>query len=462
MHPLRIIATTLLATVSLGACAEEVPAFRLSPQDEDWSALREASSRTNCLEAIKFIPLNAKASAWLTLGGEARERFEYFDHSNWGAGPQDNNGYLLQRFLVHGDAHFGSWFRIFTEFQSGLEDGRNGGARPTDRDVFDVHQLFADLRVPLAEQASLTLRSGRQELAFGSQRLVSIRDSPNLRRTFDGARATLLYEGWQLDAFVTRPVRLKPGVFGDDPDPGTKFWGMYDVASLSFVPGGKVDFYYFGLDRDSATFAQSTAHERRHTIGTRIWGKNSGWDWNFEFVYQFGEFGAGHIAAWTAASDTGFTFNRTPWTPRLGFKADVTSGDRDPHDRDLQTFNPLFPKGGYFAETGLIGPQNHIDVHPGLELHPTHQITLNADLDLFWRESTRDGIYNIGQSVVRPGLSGGSNYVGAQTTGQIEWRFGRHLTWVANYAHFFAGDFLRENPPAKDVNYFSSWISYRF
>src|SRR5713226_962895 len=130
--------------------------------------------------------------------------------------------------------------------------------------------------------------------------------------------------------------------------------------------------------------------------------------------------------------------------------------------RKHTTFNPLFPKGAYFSETSLIGPQNHIDVHPGIELHPTRTVTLNADADFFWRESTHDGVYNVGQTVVRSDGNGGSSYIGSQATAQIEWRLQRHLTWTATYAHFFTGGFLHENPPDKDVNYFSTWITFRF
>src|ERR1041385_7273348 len=425
------------------------PDFRLSRQDEDWTALRDPELRSNLFDPVKFMPLNRDGSAWLTLGGEARERYEYFENANWGKGAQDGEGYFLHRVMLHADAHLGENFRFFTQFKSGLESDRNGGPRPTDRDDFDVHQLFADARLPWTDERSLTLRVGRQELSFGTQRLISVRESPNVRQSFDGVRATLRWDAWQLDAFATRPVETKRGVFDDGPDPHAKFWGLYGVAPFKLLPGGKMDFYYLGLERDSARFDQGTAREMRHSIGTRLWGQHAGWDWNFEFVYQFGEFGYGNISAWTAASDTGFTFADAPCSPRLGLKADVTSGDRNPNDRDLQTFNPLFPKGAYFGETGLIGPLNHIDLPPALELHPARSLTLTADGDFFWRESTHDGVYNIGQNVARTGLAGGSRYVGAQASAQVEWRLPRDLTWTANYSHFFAGAFLHENPPGK-------------
>ena len=63
-------------------------------------------------------------------------------------------------------------FRVFTELERGLEQGRNGGPRPTDRDPLDLHQAFLDWKVVRSEARSVTLRFGRQELGFGSGRLI--------------------------------------------------------------------------------------------------------------------------------------------------------------------------------------------------------------------------------------------------------------------------------------------------
>jgi Alginate export len=60
---------------------------------------------------LKYIPLN-QCRWYLSLGGETRSRYEYFDEYNFGAGPQDPNGYLLQRYLTHADVHFGNQVRV--------------------------------------------------------------------------------------------------------------------------------------------------------------------------------------------------------------------------------------------------------------------------------------------------------------------------------------------------------------
>jgi len=464
----RLLVTTLMAGGILQAPAIDAtpppsPApFQKLRYDESYEYLRDPSRRSDYLDAIKFIPLNTNGDWHLTLGGEIRERYEHYQNNLWGRGPQDDNGYLLQRYMLHADGHFGENFRIFTQFKSGLEDGRNGGPRPTDRDDFDLHQAFFDVRVPWSEADSLTFRAGRQELAYGSSRLISFREEPNVRRSFDGMKAILKVNGWQVDAFAVKPVRTKTGVFDDDPDPDQDFWGLYAVTPVSWLPGGNVDLYYLGLDRKNASFDQGTAHELRHSIGTRIWGHKAGWDYNLEFVYQFGSFGSGDIQAWTAASDVGFTFANTLFEPRLGLKANVTSGDDNPDNRELQTFNPLFPRGAYFGEPALIGPANHVDVHPQLELALLRNLTLTVNWDCFWRESTHDGIYGPAVNLIQTGKTSDARYVGNQAEAMLEWHLDRHLTFTADYAHFFAGDFLRETTPGKDVDYFSAWVTFRF
>jgi hypothetical protein len=438
------------------------PPFKQLRYDEDYGYLHDLPRRTDLFDPIKYIPLTESGASYLTLGGEIRERYEYFRNPIWGAAPQDNDGYWLQRYMLHADAHFGDSLRAFVQLKSGLETGRRGGPRPTDRDEADLHQAFFDVRVALADTNAFTLRLGRQELAYGSSRLISFRESPNVRLSFDGAKAFWQMGQTRIDAFALKPVETKPGVFDDGPEPDVKLWGVYGVTPLAGVRGANVDLYYLGLERKDAEFDQGVARELRHSIGTRLWGKWRQFDYNFELVYQFGTFGKGDIHAWTAASDQGYTFEKLPWRPRVGFKADITSGDNNPNDRDLETFNPLFPRGAYFSETGLIGPANHIDLHPSLELNPTKQLTLTLDWDFFWRESKRDGIYGNGVNLVVPAGSSSSGYVGNQVQVLGEWRIQRHLTLTAAYAHFFTGSFLDESTPGKDVDYVSTWLAFKF
>src|SRR5262245_20238731 len=142
----------LLASVS-AATAQEQPAEPSPPPpyqrlryDEDYSYLADPDMRTDLWDPVKYIPLNERGDWRLSLGGEARERFEYYRNYRWDPDAPDQDGYLLQRYLFHADLHLGEAVRAFAQLQSSLEDFRAGGTRPTDENLADIHQLFGDIR----------------------------------------------------------------------------------------------------------------------------------------------------------------------------------------------------------------------------------------------------------------------------------------------------------------------------
>jgi hypothetical protein len=198
------------------------------------------------------------------------------------------------------------------------------------------------------------------------------------------------------------------------------------------------------------------------TVGLRVWRQAKPWDYNFEAVYQWGRFGSGPIRAWTFASDSGLTLPKAAWRPRFGLKADVTSGDKDPSEPTLQSFNPLFPKGAYFGENQLIGPVNHIDLHPSVDLHPLRNTTVSASWDFFWRTSTADGLYGVPGNLIRPSVGANARYVGSQPALMVTVGLGRHASVAADIEYFIAGPFLRQSGPAQNVTYFGAWVSYVF
>src|SRR5262249_23277735 len=132
---------------------------------------------------------------------------------------------FLQRYLLSSDFHLGSRIRIFTELQSGLENGRNGGPRPTDLDRLDAHQAFLDWKILSSGSKSVTIRAGRQELGFGSGRLISPAEGLNLRRSLDGVRVTIKTGKLVWNMTALRLVKSSGGVFDDVPDHAQSFWG---------------------------------------------------------------------------------------------------------------------------------------------------------------------------------------------------------------------------------------------
>ena len=187
----------------------------------------------------------------------------------------------------------------------------------------------------------------------------------NVRQSFDGVRASVARGRWHVDAFAALPVQTRVGTFDDAFDKGRALWGAYGVRQLSVARRAGLDLYYLGYRRRDMRFDAGVGDERRHSFGLRIWGAPERADYNVEVVAQTGTFARSRIRAWTVASDTGYRLAiRT--RPRFGLHADVTSGDRDPADDTLGTFNPLFPRGALLRPDCASRPrQSHGPAAPG-------------------------------------------------------------------------------------------------
>jgi hypothetical protein len=432
--------------------------------DEDNRYLSNPDCRTEPLDRLKYIPLRrGHDDYYLSFGADVRERGDYFSNTNWGSGPP-GSAYLLQRYLLHADLHLGDRFRVFGELGSSLEEGRNGGPRPSiDEDKLDIHQAFIDVGLWRAGKDHLTLRTGRQEMAFGDQSFVSTRDGRNVRRSFDGFRLTGKFGDWTADAFAVRQSTSKPDFFDDSLDHTTSFWGLYAVHPLRILPGGHVDLYYMGLDNKRVTYDKATGREQRETAGARVWGSVESWDYNQEYTFQWGRFGSGDIRAWAVATETGYRFDSRPFKPRVAIKADAYRGDHDRSSGTLGTFNALYERGPYFSYAELFGKRNLIALQPTVQLNLPRKITLTPNAAFYWRESTEDGLYSVAAgAVVVSGRRSRDRFIGSHVAAQLKWSVDRHTTVFAEYLHFFPGDFLKQSTPGRNINYATWWIEYRF
>ena len=445
--------------------------------NEDYTYLRDPAARTDFFDPIKYIPITKSGQTYLSLGGQVRERFEDFGHNfNFGAGTQDDNGYFLHRFLFNADLHIGPMFRVFAQVKSSLEDARDGGPRPSDSDEFDVQQLFADAKIPLEGKDSVTIRFGRQDLLYGAQRLISPLDWANTRRTFEGGKVSVVLDNHTIDAFVVRPV-IVSSEEPNDGDGHSTFGGIYDtIAVPDLVAKGdntKVDAYFLGLFNSTRpakdTAGAIAADSDIYTVGVRFSTNPKPWDLDVEADYQFGQAGSGQIKAYSLAIEGGYTFAGVQFAPRpfLGF--DIASGDDDPTDNDLTRFNQLFPLGhAYFGYIDVIGRQNIVDLHPGVDLtllsghQYAQKLTLRSEYHMFWRQSDNDGVFNAAGGLQRAAGTTSDTYIGSEIDLLLNWQVDRHLSAYVGYSHFFAGDFLEATGAHDDIDFFYAAVTYTF
>jgi hypothetical protein len=168
-------------------------------------------------------------------------------------------------------------------------------------------------------------------------------------------------------------------------------------------------------------------------------------------LYQFGEFGARNISAWTASINTSYKFSKAKLKPEIGIKTELISGNKEYDDNKLQTFNPLFPRGAYFGLAALIGPANLIDEHPFLSLNFSSKLNLDFDYDVFWRYSRNDGIYATNGSLIYSGRKTSEKNIGKQLTGSLVYRPNDFIYFRTEFTWFHAGSYLKEVGAGKDI-----------
>src|SRR6202040_2905720 len=165
---------------------------------------RRSGGTTGVLGSIKYIPLRSGRNDWfLSMGGEAREIWEQIGNDNWGQQPF-MNGYFNQRYMFYFDVHYGKHVRSFVELKSGLNSYRVGGPRPIDEKKLDFQAAFFEVGTG-DERNWIKLRAGRQELEYGSGRLIDVREGPNVRLSVDGFMVKSKLNRWTVDGFAMRP-----------------------------------------------------------------------------------------------------------------------------------------------------------------------------------------------------------------------------------------------------------------
>lgn len=395
----------------------------------------------------------------LSIGGDMRWRYEHTGNPRYGLQAQDRWGVLMQRSSVFADLRLGQHWRGFAQLAGSYTNGRAEGPSPVDENRLDPTNLFVEWQSAGEGEGRVGLRVGIQELQFGSGRIVDAREGPNVRRSFEAVRAYAAGGAWRVDAFAAAPRQNRAGSFDDTQSQTQALRGIYATRS-----GGVTswDIYALHYEDTVARFVQGEGHERRWTVGTRLFGARDAVDWNWEMAVQGGRFGDAGIRAWSLATDTGYTFEDVTGRPRLALLLAAASGDKDPDDNRLGTLNSLYPRGNYFGDEATLGPRNFFNVHPALTVQVAPRVQLNASLDFFWRHSTRDGVYAPNGMLIRGAGDSRARYVATIASVGATWAMAAGWTSTAVVAYAKPGAFLRETGAGDALSFVSLRAQYRF
>jgi Alginate export len=437
------------------------PSLTIVRHGEDWSHLADPAGRTGrWTEPFKYIPFDRDGSIYLTTGMEARSRYEGYANARWGATPEDS--YIWHRFLPYADLHVGR-VRVFAQpIVSTISGADRRPLTPVDTTGTDVLQAFTEVEMDVGDETSLRISLGRKLFSLGAGRFIDTRYGPGIPQAFDGIDATVSSRSRQITGFYFRPVDVSPGDFDDERSRQKSTWGLYATQWLGDGRSFGADAYYLGLRDLSAVFDQGTGKQMVHTFGTRIFGDTGSWYWNVEAALQRGSFAGQPSSAWGVATELGHRFAARPLRPELKLATDIVSGDGDPDDARLGTFNPMFPNGKYLGALTPVGPRNLIHVRPSLAIHPRDDMQISLTGAAFWRQSTDDGVYAIPGLLLRSGNGSDARFIGYQVEVATTWQATPELNLSASASVFDPGRFIQDTGPARPIRMISATANFRF
>lgn len=451
-------AAGLVLSWMLGAGMAGAQSFNMLRYDDDFAAQRAACTPSSPLACWKDRPVADDVR--ISLGGNARWRYEFTGNPAYGEDPQDRWGALLQRYTLFADVRVGQQWHAFAQMSTSLANGRREGPSPVDENRLDPSNLFLEWQAPTPNGQQVGVRAGIQELRLGSSRLIDARDGTNVRRTFDAVRGYVTSGPWRMDAFVAAPRLNRPGSLDDARSRTQALRGLYVTRANEAGQGW--DTYLLHYEDKAARYARGSAHERRWTLGTRVFGKQGNWDWNWEVAGQAGRFGDDGIRAWTVATETGYRYADVAWQPRVALLAAAASGDRGGENKRLGTFNPMYPRGNYFGEEATLGPRNFFNLQPTLTVQPLPQVELTASLSAFWRASAQDGVYAPSGALMRAPGDSRARYVATVASFGATWQPAPGWSTSLVLANLWPGRFLQETGMHEPLRYVELTALYSF
>lgn len=298
-----------------GMTAEELSA-ELRILREEIERLRQSVARES---------LSAEDARY-EIEGDTRTRLEWTD-DDFVSGGADLRQLLRTRFRVTGNPRHDT--KVVVEVQDSRLWGSEFNTFDASADQLDFHLAYGELQEMFGKP--LRLRLGRQQLSYGSQRLLGAARWSNTPRAHDALVFRLGETNW-VDLITTK-IEEK----GQRDRNLFALWG-----SARLTEGHRVGPYLL-IEQDKNAAADRLL---RVTGGMRFTGSTTGktghlFGYDLEGAAQSGEVGTEDVMAWMGA----FTarYRGPSWTqPELRLGVDVYSGDSDLADGEQQAFNNLF------------------------------------------------------------------------------------------------------------------------
>ena len=400
--------------------------------------------------------------SWMTIGMELRGRTEGQTSYNY---TQDGDRiYELTRDYISLEVRPTSFL---TGYLQSIDTHALG--LPTHviaanmRDVFDDRQAYLDFHI---KPANLPIRliAGRQELKFGSERVIGISDWTNNSRSWDGFVARVGNTN-RVDLFSTSVVAVHPESL-DKHGAGLTFHGAYGSIS-SVLPKTRIDPYVLIRTVRGVTSQQSSkGNEVEVTFGAEAQGQlPRHFDYEVDGSLQRGSFANDSIHAGQGFAKLNYSLPELPWQPRVGGEYDYATGNSHRNAFRIGTYDQQYPSNhNAFGLTDLFGYQNIRQERLNLDLAPSTNLTFLVQGEFLNLVNAHDNLYSssAGTTIKAPAAGFASDAIGTGLDVSGKYVFRQYVVANIGVGHLFPGSLLLQNKrgSAETLGYFS--LTYRF
>lgn len=372
---------------------------------------------------------------------EFRLRSELRDNFDLNAALDDQASPVLERFRISIAPRWKSallfaqiqdsraWFKDQTTYSSA---------------AFHPYQLYFE--VPVGD--GFRLRTGRQELMVGEERLLGAFGWDNRGRAFD---AVSLYREKNGSSFRVFAANLaSPGDKGVSR--GQNLFGM----SRKQGRGERVfETYAFWLhDQTLLQGEKETGRTRVFTSGVRLTQKHGSWNHNLETAWQAGKRnGDSHLAAaFTYRCDHVWSSRRPP---SLGLEYNLATGDGDSRDGKSREFHNLYPTNHpFYGYMDLFGWRNIHNPRIVFGLKTSSRSRFEANYHEFWLARPSGGWKAAGGRILaRDPLGRSGRRVGGEVDLLANYSVSSHWKFLLGYSTFFPGAFARATRDGAGVSF---------
>ncbi len=383
------------------------------------------------------------------FGAELRARAQ--TRNGGGDDPTKQDAFTTTRLRFDATMRPTRQVRIFVEAQDshvqGFASGRDNRAF---KDPVDIRQGYFALG---REDGPLTLFVGRRELSFIDERIIGIRNWSNISPAWDGSELILRRGKDSLSLLAVTQVDISDGF-----DPPSRTRWVYGAVGVigSGLGGHQIEPFYF-TSRRPVDLASNLGGVLR-TAGSRFSGLLAEtWDYQVILAGQGGRTESQTQGAWMGVWALGKTLERRRLRPRLGVEWSYASGDSDPQDGRIGTFDTLFPgPHRIYGEQDIVSLRNLRALKTGVELHPRRAWQINVDFLDFRLASRYDGLYqtNFVARAHAPLGGASSAHIGSEVDVVLRYAPAPRVEVSFGVSRFVAGQFVVRQVPGGDSQTF--------